>query len=593
MWGTSPPPEPGNVVGMHRAERGVAIETDMRRMSQIGLAPSPGADGRALEPPLLRLPRPSSTSGWWGTGVVGAVSAVSVLAIAVASGVIPAVLALGIVAVFALGAAVGARLPLSPRCRVTALDGARQYRHAFDLLPLATIVARASDLRLVYANPEAERLLGLPPEPHGILGDVWNARLHELDRDRVLDAWRTWLAGSHREAFRSEHRLVGLDGRLISGDAVAALAESEDGRPPAVVTHLLDVTREQQLEAQVRQAHRLELLGRLAAGVAHDFNNLLSVISGYAARLSTPLPQQAREESTVAIAAAADRGASLVRQLLAFSRPQRAQSRVVDLNELVREFAPMLRRVIGEDLEFEVRLDSHRLPVDVHPIQIDQVLMNVAVNARDAMPEGGSLTISTWKLDGVAVVTVADTGVGMDAPTRERIFEPFFSTKEPTKGSGLGLATAQRIVRHAGGSMTVTSAPGEGTTFSINLPLAVESEPAGFGFPETIVDSTAPDGGPETVLVVEDEPALRELERIMLEGAGYAVLTAANAAEALRTAEENAIDLLIVDIVIPGMSGPQLVDELAARGSNLPTIYISGYGADEVSNRGFETAKTA
>jgi len=188
MWGTSRLFEPGNLVGMQRAERGAAIETDVRRMSQIGLAPSPGADGKAVEPPLLRLPRPSSTSGWRSIAIVGAVSAVAVLAFAVASGVRPAVLALGITAVFALGAAVGARLPLSPRRRGTALDGARQYRHAFDHLPLATIVARASDLKLVYASPQAERLLGLPRELHGTLGDVWNARLHELDRARVLDA---------------------------------------------------------------------------------------------------------------------------------------------------------------------------------------------------------------------------------------------------------------------------------------------------------------------------------------------------------------------------------------------------------------------
>src|SRR5262249_8769701 len=162
----------------------------------------------------------------------------------------------------------------------------------------------------------------------------------------------------------------------------------------------------------------------------HDFNNLLAVISGYAARLASPLPRDAHLESGDAIIAAAERGASLVRQLLAFSRPEPTSSRVVDLNDLIREFAPMLRRVIGEDVEFELRLDSHRLPVDVHPVQIDQVLMNIAVNARDAMPHGGRLTIATWKLDGSAVVTVSDTGLGMDRSTQERIFEPFFSTKE-------------------------------------------------------------------------------------------------------------------------------------------------------------------
>jgi two-component system cell cycle sensor histidine kinase/response regulator CckA len=360
--------------------------------------------------------------------------------------------------------------------------------------------------------------------------------------------------------------------------------------PPMLQRHLRDVTRERQLEEQLRQAQRLELLGRVAAGIAHDFNNLLAVISGYAARLSTLPPRDARDESSHAISAAAERGASLVRQLLAFSRPQPTDSRVVDLNELVRQFAPMLRRVIGEDVEFELRLDTHRLPVEVHPVQIDQVLMNVVVNARDAMPDGGRLTISTWKLDDTAVVTVADTGLGMDATTQDRIFEPFFSTKEPGKGSGLGLSTAHGIVRHAGGSLTVSSAPREGTTFSLNLPLAAHEAPSVL---DAVIESTAPDGGPETVLVVEDEAALRELESLMLEEAGYDVLTASNAAEALDVAADNVVDLLVVDVVMPGMSGPQLVEELAARGSDVPVVFISGYGADEVSSRGLLASNAA
>jgi two-component system cell cycle sensor histidine kinase/response regulator CckA len=533
-----------------------------------------------VEHPLVRR-RPSS-SRRRGTETAGAVSGVSVLSLAVATGALRALVGLGIAGVFGVTAPL---LPLPRRRRASGLDGARGYRSTFDHLPLATLVARASDLGLVYASPEAERVLGLPRAPRETLAELWESRLHEADRARVLEEWRTWLAGAGHEAFRSEHRLVSADGRTLTVDAVATRAGSD------VIAHLLDVTRERRLEAQLRQAQRLELLGRLAAGVAHDFNNLLAVITGYAARLSTPLPPDARAESTGAIAAAADRGASLVRQLLAFSRPQPTESRVVDLNDLVREFEPMLRRVIGEDLEFELRLDPQRLPVDVHPIQIDQVLMNVAVNARDAMPGGGRLTIGTWKLDGVAVVTVADTGVGIDESTQEHIFEPFFSTKEPTHGSGLGLATAETIVRQAGGSMTVSSAPGEGTTFRIDLPLA--AAPDTLGHLDAIVDPTTPDGGPETVLVVEDEPALRELEKLMLEEAGYAVLTAANAAEALLVAAANAIDLLIVDVVMPGMSGPQLVEELAARGSHVPTVYISGYGADEVSSRGFESETTA
>jgi signal transduction histidine kinase len=466
----------------------------------------------------------------------------------------------GLVAAFGLGL-LAARFTSSPRERAEAVDGDERYGPLLDPLPLGTLVVRAADLGLVYVSPEAERMLGIPRATTHTIGDLWSARLHELDRERVLGAWQSWLSGARQEPFRAEYLVVGAEGREACVDDVTFFVPGEHGAPATLRRHLVDVTRRRRLEEQLRQAQRLELLGQVAAGVAHDFNNLLAVISGYAARLSV---SQRREESGHAISAAAERGASLVRQLLAFSRPQPTDSRVVDLNDLVQQFAPMLRRVIGEDLEFELRLDAHRLPVDVNPVQIDQVLMNVVVNARDAMPDGGRLTISTWKLDGGAVVTVADTGIGIDPAIQDRIFDPFFSTKDPGKGSGLGLSTAHGILRHAGGSLAVSSAPGEGTTFSINLPLAADDAPA---YLDAAVDSTTPDGGLETVLVVEDEPALRELESLMLEEAGYDVLTAANADEALFVAAEHVIDLLVVDVVMPG--------------------------ADEVSNRGLLAADAA
>jgi signal transduction histidine kinase/ActR/RegA family two-component response regulator len=556
-------------------------------MSSIDLARAFGV-GAAGEHPLLRLPR-SWRHRRAGTAFVGAVSGVSVLVLAVL-GVVPTLPGLAVVAAFGLGLLAARLTSRSSRERAEAATLGGHHAPLFDHLPVGTLVMRASDLELVYMSPEVERLLGVSRTTTHTLDDLLSARVHELDRERVLGAWQSWLSGRRSEPFRAGYRLVGADGRVVCVEDVTFLVVEDDDGPPTLRRHLLDRTRQRQLEEQLRQAQRLELLGRLAAGVAHDFNNLLAVITGYATRLSAPLPRHARDESTHAITAAAERGASLVRQLLAFSRPQSTDSRVVDLNDLVREFAPLLRRVIGEDLEFRLRLDSHRLPVEVHPVQIDQVLMNIAVNARDAMPDGGRLTISTWKLDGTASVTVSDTGVGMDAATQDRIFEPFFSTKEPGKGSGLGLSTAYGIMRHAGGSLTVSSVPGDGTTFSINLPLASNDVPS---FLDATVDPAAPDGGPETVLVVEDEPALRELESLMLEDAGYHVLTAANAAEALVVAAENVIDLLVVDVVMPGMSGPQLVEELAARDSDVPTVFVSGYGAHEISNRGLETGKTA
>jgi two-component system, cell cycle sensor histidine kinase and response regulator CckA len=547
-------------------------------MPAVGPARS-GADERpSRESPLLRLRR-SWDARRLSTGAVGAVSGISVLILAIL--VVDTQAAAAAIAGIALGAA-ASRLLRRPHTR--------QATEELDRLPVAAFEAGASSLAVLRVNPPLEKLLGVPRDAAANMDDLWTQRLHELDRSRVLDEWRAWVGGLRREAFRSEYRLLATDGRTVFVEDVTIHVPAADGRPEAFRRHLLDVTRQRQLEDQLLQAQRLELLGKLAAGVAHDFNNLLAVISGYAARLTAPLPRDAHEESGVAISAAADRGASLVRQLLAFSRPQPASSRVVDLNDLVREFAPMLRRVIGEDVEFELRLDSHRLPVDVHPVQIDQVLMNIAVNARDAMPHGGRLTIGTWKLEGSAIVTVTDTGSGMDASTQERIFEPFFSTKEPGRGSGLGLATAHSIVQQTGGSITVSSRPGDGTTFTVNLLLAAAEATSP---DETVSESAAPDGGPETVLVVEDEPSLRELERLMLEDAGYDVLTAATAAEALLVAAENVIDLLVVDVVLPGMSGPQLVEELGARGCDPPTVFVSGYGADEISSRGIGSARTA
>jgi signal transduction histidine kinase/ActR/RegA family two-component response regulator len=553
-------------------------------MSSPGVVRTFGVNA-AGDHPLVRSPR-SWRKQRASAGIVGAVSAVSVLVLVLLGelSTLP-----GLVAAFGLGL-LAARFTSSPRERAEAVDGDELYGPLFGPLSLGTLVVRASDLGLVYVSPEAERMLGIPRATTHTIGDLWSARLHELDRERVLGAWQSWLSGARQEPFHAEYLVVGAEGREVCVDDVTFFVPGEHGAPATLRRHLIDVTRRRRLEEQLRQAQRLELLGQVTAGVAHDFNNLLAVISGYAARLSVSQRREGREESGHAISAAAERGASLVRQLLAFSRPQPTDSRVVDLNDRVQQFAPMLRRVIGEDLEFELRLDAHRLPVDVHPVQIDQVLMNVVVNARDAMPDGGRLTISTWKLDEGAVVTVADTGVGIDPAIQDRIFDPFFSTKDPGKGSGLGLSTAHGILRHAGGSLAVSSAPGEGTTFSINLPLAADDAPA---YLDPTVDSTTPDGGLETVLVVEDEPALRELESLILEEAGYDVLTAANADEALVVAAEHVVDLLVVDVVMPGMSGPQLVEEVAARGSDVPVVFISGYCADEVSNRGLLAADVA
>jgi CheY-like chemotaxis protein len=344
----------------------------------------------------------------------------------------------------------------------------------------------------------------------------------------------------------------------------------------------------------------MEAVGRLAGGVAHDFNNLLTVIGGYSALLlktlrpDDPVVQDLRE-----IAGAAERAAALTRQLLAFSRKQVLQPRIVDLNETVLSMRRMLERLIGEDLEFVTELDPALGRVWVDPGQIEQVIANLAVNARDAMPDGGRLVIASrnapdpWPVDhgggddratSFAVLEVRDTGVGMDAETMSHIFEPFFTTKERGKGTGLGLSTVYGIVKQSGGLIKVQSEPGNGTTFSIFLPSAENQIEA--------VEAAAPDGdadgGCEIVLVVEDQADVRQFVCRTLERLGYEVLVAENAGEALLICEqhEGPIDLLLTDVVMPRMSGPQLVARLSTVRPGLKTLFISGYPEDTLVNSG-------
>jgi signal transduction histidine kinase/CheY-like chemotaxis protein len=503
-------------------------------------------------------------------------------------------------ALFTLAAA--AVVTLLVRCRSIGerlVQSRQSYRALVDELPLVTYAQRVDESRIVYVSPQVEGLLELTVGQALAEQDFWLARLHPLDRARVLREWRGWRADPAVGPLRRTYRMRTESGRVIWVDEMTVLVPERAGLPARFQRHLLDVSARRALEEQLREAQKFQALGRLAGGVAHDFNNLLAVIVGYAERLAAALPAGAHHEGAVAIGAAADRGTALVRQLLSFSRPEPDHRRLIDLNAVVARFIPMLRRVIGEDVDLELAFERLPLWVDVDPARFDQVLMNLVVNARDAMPSGGRLTITTAATDvdriaddgGVgfptAVVTVSDTGAGMDEATRERIFEPFFTTKQDGKGSGLGLATAYGIVDQAGGSLDVSSAPGHGTTFRIELPL-VTSEPPPAA--ERLPEPALPRRGAETVLLVEDEAALRELQQITLEDAGYEVRTASDAAEALELAARHPFDLLITDVVMPGLSGPQLVEELRARGCDLPAIFVSGYGADEFSSRGVHLA---
>jgi signal transduction histidine kinase/CheY-like chemotaxis protein len=356
-----------------------------------------------------------------------------------------------------------------------------------------------------------------------------------------------------------------------------------------------DVTERLHLEEQLRNAQQMEAIGRLAGGIAHDFNNILSIIMGHGELLLATANLDADGKNGVdQIRRAADRAASLTQQLLAFSRKQVLQPRVLDLNETVSGIQKMLTRVIGEDIELIANLGATPMTVRADPGQLEQVLMNLAVNARDAMPEGGKIMMETSQVTIAAeeardldlpsgryvVLRVTDTGHGMDQVTLSHVFEPFFTTKPMGKGTGLGLATVYGIVKQSGGSIQVESESDRGTGFRIYLP-AVEGES---GIRTERSGREAVERGSETILVAEDEPDLLELTKIFLEGYGYRVLQAASAEDALKTSEQfgERIHLLLTDVIMPGMSGRQLAEKILKRRPDTKIVYMTGYTDDMV-----------
>jgi two-component system cell cycle sensor histidine kinase/response regulator CckA len=355
-----------------------------------------------------------------------------------------------------------------------------------------------------------------------------------------------------------------------------------------------DVTERLHLEEQLRNAQQLEAIGRLAGGVAHDFNNILSIIMGHAELLLVTGVDERSRVGLEQMRRAAERAASLTQQLLAFSRKQVLQPKVLDLNDTVADVQKMLSRVIGEDIELIARLHPSLMAVKADPGQVEQVLMNLAVNARDAMPHGGKLAMETSNLEipedeardldlaagRYVMLRVTDTGNGMDAVTLAHIFEPFFTTKPMGKGTGLGLSTVYGIVKQSGGGIQVESEPGSGTAFRIYLP-ATEGSRIKQGNRMT---QTQVAGGSETILIAEDEPDLRELARIFLESYGYKVLEAGSAEQAIRTAEEFGarIHLLLTDVIMPGMSGRQLAENILQKDPKTKILYMTGYTDDMV-----------
>jgi PAS domain S-box-containing protein len=387
-------------------------------------------------------------------------------------------------------------------------------------------------------------------------------------------------------------------GEVGAGLLSADLIEIE-GRPCAI-TATIDMTGRLQLEGQLRQAQRLESVGRLAGGVAHDFNNLLTVINGYSDFILQGMgPNDPLYPHVHEIKRAGERAASLTSQLLAFSRKQVIEPRPLDLNGVVNDAERMLERLIGEDIELVTKLDPELGQTMADRGQIDQVIMNLAVNARDAMPVGGRLEITTSNAElepGSAaansetppgkylLLTVSDNGLGMDAHTLQNVFEPFFTTKEHGQGTGLGLSTVYGIVRQAGGCIEVKSTVGRGTTFRIYLP-CIEAAPE-----VPVVEREAPATlrGSETVLVVEDQEETRKLTTTILTAYGYNVLGAADSTEAFRVEETHTdpIDLLLTDVILPKMNGKVLSEKLRARRPGIKVLFTSGYTEDVISKRG-------
>jgi signal transduction histidine kinase/CheY-like chemotaxis protein len=380
-----------------------------------------------------------------------------------------------------------------------------------------------------------------------------------------------------------------------------------DGRPFAVGLIAVDTTEHKQLEAQLAQSQKMEAIGQLAGGIAHDFNNLLTVIMSYGALLLDDCEaDDARRLDIEEITAAARRASGLTRQLLAFSRKQVVQLRPTDANEVIRDVEKMLRRLIGEDIQFETTLASELGLVSVDPGQLEQVLLNLAVNARDAMQGGGRLRILTANIElGTAdtdrllgapagsyvLLSVSDNGLGMSEQVRKHVFEPFYTTKPTGKGTGLGLSTVYGIVKQLSGDLSLRSEPGAGTTFHVYLPRLEQKTLESQSYPET----SACGAVSGTILLAEDDHALRALAERVLLSSGYTVLTARSGAHALEIAQghRGPIHLAISDVVMPDLSGPVFVERLRLARPEVRVLFVSGYTDDEVMKRGVLAGETA
>jgi two-component system cell cycle sensor histidine kinase/response regulator CckA len=472
-----------------------------------------------------------------------------------------------------------------------------KYQMLVEQVNAITYIAEIGiDGQWYYVSPQVEHILGYTPEEWLSLSSNWAQLIHPDDVPAVAAAEK---ASERGEPFQAEFRIKRKDGREVWLNDTGVVVQGSD-QHPVMEGIMVDITERKVLETQLQQSRKMEAVGRLAGGIAHDFNNLLTIITGYTdlalSRPSVPLELRTDIER---VENAAGRAAALVRQLLAFSRKQVLQPRTLDLNAIVVNMDSLLRRLIDDNIEMVTHVQDDLGKVKADPAQIEQVIMNLVVNARDAMPNGGRLVLETTNLDLDAayanehvsvkpgryvMLAVSDTGVGMDQHTLAHIFEPFYTTKESGRGTGLGLSTVYGIVKQSGGYIWVYSEPGKGSTFKVYLPRISEQ-----------VEESAPpitqlydQRGTETILLVEDEEAVRDLIVTILSGRGYEVIVARHPAHAEEIASKfpREIHLLLTDVVMPGTSGRELAARIAARRPGIRVLYMSGYTENVITSGG-------
>ena len=494
------------------------------------------------------------------------------------------------------------------RERTEALELAHsRYRHLVEHIPGIVYTLRVEpEPAFTYVSPRLQAVLGYSPD-HWTWQE-WKARLHEDDRDTVLEDLQR--AIDQRGAFHSEYRLIASDGRPVWIRDEAHFVELSSKRVQLQGV-AVDFTEQRTLENRYHQSQKMETVGRLAGGVAHDFNNVLSVILAYGelAEMRTP-PGTDVHKYLDEIIKASRRGGRLTRQLLAFSRRQPAEPAILSVNTVVSEMIRMLERLVGEDVRILLQLANDTSAIRIDPGQLEQVVVNLVVNARDAMPHGGTIVIQSSEVtlgpDELAgndrasagrhvMVAIADDGVGMCAAVQARIFEPFFTTKGRGRGTGLGLATVFGVVRQNRGHIRVDSEPGMGTRFEVYLPVATLDQGEG-GEPTTEGDDTTPNRRPPgaRVLVVEDEDAMRRAMVRILRTSGYHVRSASTGEAALRKVRGRGVfELLVTDVVLPGISGWEVVEAARAATPGVRVILVSGYADDERARQGVQDERAA